>query len=102
VNPPNQPAWENLIRLAEIEPDLDGTRDHAERAELAIFHRSLELVHSPEESEEKEALRAAANRLLRVRTARLKRPAPSLERTKCGFATVRTVELSRADQINNQ
>jgi hypothetical protein len=81
VNPSNQSAWENLVRLAEIEPDLDITRKYAEQAESEIFLRALELIHSPEASDEKEGLRAAANRLLRVRIERLKWPAPYLDGT---------------------
>jgi hypothetical protein len=68
--------WENLVRLAETEPDLKKTRAHLEEAETAMFLRAIELVNSRDEHEESEALHAAAERLLWVKRVRLGWPDP--------------------------
>ena len=65
---------ENLVRLAETEPDLNKTRRYLEEAETAMFFRALELVNSSDGQEESRSLHSAADRLLRVKRERLKWP----------------------------
>ena len=65
---------ENLVRLAETEPDLNKTRRYLEEAETAMFFRALELVNSSDGQEESRSLYSAADRLLRVKRERLKWP----------------------------
>jgi hypothetical protein len=70
------PEWEKLIELAEKETDLEKTREYLELAETALFFRSNEILCSRDGYEESEALHQAPNRLLRIKSEKLKWPDP--------------------------
>jgi hypothetical protein len=72
------PEWDAYIRFAETHPDLDKVREYVEEAEVAMFYRAMDLVHSTSGHEGSEALHRAADRLV-VKRDRLKWPEPYFE-----------------------
>jgi hypothetical protein len=68
-----------FVLLAETEPDLRKARECLNEAETSMFFRSLELVNSLEGHDESKQLHAAADRLLRVKSEKLKWPEPHLK-----------------------
>jgi hypothetical protein len=72
------PSWEGLVREARAERDLKKAREKVEEAETAMFLRAQELRNSNDGHVEMEAMRRAANEILRIKNEKLGWPAPSL------------------------
>ena len=68
--------WEVWIQLAESEPDLEKATKYVEEAETAMYFRAIALVHSFNGHEESDALRRGSDRLLRIKSQKLKWPDP--------------------------
>ena len=69
------PLWQKPLQEAINEPDLQKLPEKLSIAETAIFHRTQELVTSPDGDRESAAIREACKELLRIQTQRLKWPA---------------------------
>lgn len=68
--------WERLLQEAQSETNMEKLREKLEAAEVALFTRSQELFESHDAHEESAAIRRASDELLRIKTERLKWPAP--------------------------
>jgi hypothetical protein len=73
---PKYPEWQKPYEAAVKEDDLQNLTKLIDEAESAIFERMLALSSSPDGHQELQAVRDACQRLLDIKTEKLKWPNP--------------------------
>jgi hypothetical protein len=68
------PRWQRELEAAILETDLEKLPGRLEAAEAAIFLRSQELVDSPDDHAERQAISLALRALRNLQTERLNYP----------------------------
>jgi hypothetical protein len=66
-----QYAWEQPLREAQSETDLEKVEEKCSAAESAMWNRMRELDNSPADNAEREAMKQAAQELLKIRSEKL-------------------------------
>ena len=75
------PSWEKPFREALVETDLNKLLEKIHAKEGAMFVRWQELASSNDEHVEREAMRAATEELLKLKSEKLKWPSGNLTRS---------------------
>jgi hypothetical protein len=70
----SKPRWQQLYDAVTVETDREKLTDLIARIEEAMMNRAEEIAHSPNQSDERNAMVQASKHLLAIKTERLNFP----------------------------